>query len=52
MILGKWERIVILDYYDTKGEKYFMNSNHWLTPNLTDEDFIDWEMDNYVKAVK
>jgi sulfite reductase (ferredoxin) len=23
---GKWERIVILDYYDAKGEKYFMNS--------------------------
>jgi hypothetical protein len=35
-----------LDYYDAKGEKYFYE---FLKPladvtNLTDEDFIDWEM--------
>ncbi|MBA0884176.1 HEPN domain-containing protein [Flavobacterium undicola] len=43
-----------LDYYDTKGEKYFYE---FLKPladvtNLTEEDFVDWgNADNYVKAV-
>ena len=43
-----------LDYYDTKGEKYFYE---FLKPladvtNLTEADFIDWgNADNYVKAV-
>ncbi|MCG9794185.1 nitrite reductase [Flavobacterium algicola] len=43
-----------LDYYDSKGEKYFYE---FLKPladvtNLTDEDFVDWgNADNYVKAV-
>jgi sulfite reductase (ferredoxin) len=37
---------IFLDYYDAKGEKYFYE---FLKPladvtNLTDEDFIDWEM--------
>ncbi|UQD55959.1 nitrite reductase [Flavobacterium sp. K5-23] len=43
-----------LDYYDTKGEKYFYEFLKPLadTTNLTDEDFIDWgNADNYVKAV-
>jgi len=43
-----------LDYYDTKGEKYFYEI---LKPfadvtNLTEADFVDWgNADNYVKAV-
>jgi sulfite reductase (ferredoxin) len=43
-----------LNYYDTKGEKYFYE---FLKPladltNLTDADFVDWgNADNYVKAV-
>lgn len=43
-----------LEYYDTKGEKYFYE---FLKPladltNLTEADFIDWgNADNYVKAV-
>ena len=43
-----------LNYYDTKGEKYFYE---FLKPladvtNLTEADFIDWgNADNYVKAV-
>lgn len=43
-----------LNYYDTKGEKYFYE---FLKPladltNLTEADFVDWgNADNYVKAV-
>jgi sulfite reductase (ferredoxin) len=43
-----------LNYYDTKGEKYFYE---YLKPladvtNLTEADFVDWgNADNYVKAV-
>jgi len=43
-----------LDYYDSKGEKYFYE---FLKPladvtNLTEADFVDWgNADNYVKAV-
>jgi sulfite reductase (ferredoxin) len=43
-----------LEYYDTKGEKYFFDL---LTPladitNLTEGDFVDWgNADNYVKAI-
>jgi sulfite reductase (ferredoxin) len=43
-----------LEYYDTKGEKYFYE---FLKPladvtNLTEADFVDWgNADNYIKAV-
>lgn len=43
-----------LDYYDTKGEKYFYEILKPLsdTNNLTEADFVDWgNADNYVKAV-
>ncbi|MBP4139432.1 HEPN domain-containing protein [Flavobacterium geliluteum] len=43
-----------LDYYDTKGEKYFYEILKPLADvtNLTEDDFVDWgNADNYVKAV-
>lgn len=43
-----------LDYYDTKGEKYFYEilKPYADVTNLTEADFIDWgNADNYVKAV-
>jgi sulfite reductase (ferredoxin) len=43
-----------LDYYDSKGEKYFFELLKPLseTDNLTEEDFVDWgNADNYVKAI-
>ncbi|WP_343587907.1 HEPN domain-containing protein [Flavobacterium sp.] len=43
-----------LDYYDTKGEKYFYEilKPYADVTNLTEADFVDWgNADNYVKAV-
>ncbi|MBO9583443.1 MAG: HEPN domain-containing protein [Flavobacterium sp.] len=43
-----------LNYYDTKGEKYFYEILKPLSDvtNLTEADFVDWgNADNYVKAV-
>ncbi|KAF2339959.1 HEPN domain-containing protein [Flavobacterium tistrianum] len=43
-----------LDYYDSKGEKYFYEilKPYADVTNLTEADFVDWgNADNYVKAV-
>jgi sulfite reductase (ferredoxin) len=48
------DELSFLNYYDSKGEKYFYGLLKPLadTTNLTEEDFIDWgNADNYVKAV-